>query len=181
VIRGVNNMLFEEECVFGLFDTSEVEAVLDGHKRGGMFGIVNERPRKVTEVGYKQHAKKRKENEEEEPLEVDEREVTPVSHSSDLIDTSPSTSSSPAAPSTIPDDVARDNAYYKAKYGSNNSDSDDGANDNVNMNLNLNLNFKHGKLVTTKVVRSMNEKHTDAEGHVKETHEEGVIEQKVQQ
>lgn len=54
IIRGVNNMRFEEECVFGVFDVSELEEiVVDKKKRGSMFGLVKEEIPKVTEVDYK--------------------------------------------------------------------------------------------------------------------------------
>lgn len=45
-------MKFEEECVFALFDVTELQAVLRGKRRGGMFGIVDEKQPPVTEVRY---------------------------------------------------------------------------------------------------------------------------------
>lgn len=52
IVRGINNMKFEEECVFALFDATELQAVLSGKRRGGMFGIVDEKRPAVTEVRY---------------------------------------------------------------------------------------------------------------------------------
>lgn len=50
IVRGINNMRFEEECVYALFDVSELQAVLEGKRRGGMFGIVDAPPAAVTQV-----------------------------------------------------------------------------------------------------------------------------------
>jgi len=70
IVRGVNNMRFEEECVFALFDASDLMHVLEGRWRGGMFGLVDQPPPKVTEVAYEngtteahnanKHSKKKK-------------------------------------------------------------------------------------------------------------------------
>jgi hypothetical protein len=62
-------MRFEEECVFALFDASDLMHVLEGRWRGGMFGLVDQPPPKVTEVAYEngtearnatKHSKKKK-------------------------------------------------------------------------------------------------------------------------
>ena len=59
IVRGINNMRFEEECVFALFDVSELQTVLTGRKRGGMFGIVNEKAPATTEVKYNETKQER--------------------------------------------------------------------------------------------------------------------------
>ena len=40
---GTNNMQFESDCVFALFDTHHLEDVLKGKMGGSMFGIVQQR------------------------------------------------------------------------------------------------------------------------------------------
>lgn len=40
IVRGINNMKFEDDCAFALFDTSPVEKVLKGELHGSMYGLV---------------------------------------------------------------------------------------------------------------------------------------------
>jgi len=72
IIRGVNNMRFEEECMFGIFDAHELEQVLTGKKRGGMFGVVDERRALTTEV-VKKKKKKKEHHEHQHKHKKDEK------------------------------------------------------------------------------------------------------------
>lgn len=75
IIRGVNNMRFEEECIFATFDVTELLRVLQGKSRGGMFGIVDEKPPRTTEVRWndtKAAAGHKKGKDEEDDDEQDE-------------------------------------------------------------------------------------------------------------
>ena len=72
IVRGINNMRFEEECIFATFDVSELLQVLRGKSRGGMFGIVDEEPPRTTEVRWNDtktaagHKKTEKDEDDEE-------------------------------------------------------------------------------------------------------------------
>lgn len=60
ILRGENNMRFEEECVFALFDVGQLERVLARKERGSMYGIVKEPPEGESGTRYRTHKERRR-------------------------------------------------------------------------------------------------------------------------
>jgi hypothetical protein len=161
--RGINSMHFEEECVFGLFNTEEVENIIKKKYRGSMFGIIKERPPTITHVNYtKEENHKHKHNhkthhhhhhhhhhkELKDSMKEDENHFEPVTQS--LFAQQDDSTQEDNINSTTPN-------KYKTKYGSRFKPKKKVKppspfpfeKDHMNINLNLNLNFKHEKPVLT--------------------------------
>jgi hypothetical protein len=164
-------MRFEEECVFALFDVSELEAVLAGKRRGGMFGIVDEEAPRVTVVNYT-HAGGDEHKWKHHGTAVSTRNQTHPHHGKPRAggghhDTESESAGrhghgDQPAPTTYDRD---DHRYWKAKYAHrHDDDAEAGSKSNMNMNLNLNLNFKHGRPVASKITTEVKRKERAANG-----------------
>ena len=57
IARGINNMQFESDCVYALFDVHHLEDVLDGRMGGSMFGVVEQRDRMLNMSKANPHVK----------------------------------------------------------------------------------------------------------------------------